>query len=106
MVGEASEAPTAIQTYVIPLGCSPELEGKALLLKTAHTLVSRSRESKLGKLETSLPLAGKLGCWGRGLQVVFPSSKLNSKTSLLGPMYPVAVEAAGPPFIVMRTVPQ
>jgi hypothetical protein len=47
LVRENPEAPHTIPALAIPLGCSPELVDKALLLKTLHTLGAIYGETKL-----------------------------------------------------------
>lgn len=38
LVREVSQVPRTIQTIVTGLGCPPELDGKAILLRTPHML--------------------------------------------------------------------
>lgn len=55
------ETPQTVLAIAIAFGCLPELDGKALLLKTAHTFVTGNREMRPA-------VAGNLPHWTPALE--------------------------------------
>lgn len=74
MAGKVSEDPKSRQAIAITLGCSSEPDGKTLLMKTSHILVTGYRELEVDELEALSFLASVhsegrcyVGCGGRTL---------------------------------------